>query len=65
MYIRNYLSLTPFFPIHDIRESVNQDLVLGREDFKDKVEMMSQRKVRKGTPGRPCVNEEEGIYYVY
>lgn len=51
--------------IHDIRESVNQELVLGREDFKDKIEKMLQRKVRKGTPGRPCVNEEEGIYYVY
>ena len=24
-----------------------------------------KRKVRKGMPGRPCVKEEEGVYYVY
>ena len=48
--------------LHDIRESVNQDLVLGRDDFKGKIEMMLNRTVRKGTPGRPCVKEEEGIY---
>jgi putative transposase len=51
--------------LHDIRESVNQDLVLGRDDFKDKVDMMLKRSVRKGIAGRPCVKEEEGIYYVY
>lgn len=50
--------------LQDIRETVNHDLVLGREGFKDKVESMLQRKVRKGNPGRPCV-KEEGICYVY
>ncbi|MDY6867056.1 MAG: transposase [Chloroflexota bacterium] len=50
--------------LYEIRETVNQGLVLGREDFKDKIESMLQRKVRKGKPGRPCV-KEEGVYYVY
>ena len=48
--------------LHDIRESVNQDLVLGRDDFKDKIEIMINRTVRKGIAGRPCVKEEEGKY---
>ena len=51
--------------LHKIRESVNQDLVLGRDDFKDKIEIMLERAVRKRTPGRPCVKETEGFYYVY
>lgn len=51
--------------LHDIRTTVNEELVLGREDFKDRIEMMLKRKVRKGQPGRPCVKEDEGIYYVY
>jgi len=50
--------------LHEIRETVNHDLVLGREDFKDKIETMLQRKVRKGKPSRPCV-KEDGAYYVY
>lgn len=51
--------------LHEIREATNQELVLGREDFKDRIENMLQRKVRKGMPGRPCVKEEKGVYYVY
>jgi len=51
--------------LHEIRDSVNQDLVLGREDFKDKIEAMLNRRVRKGFAGRPCVREEKGDYYVY
>jgi len=51
--------------IHEIRESVNQDLVLGRDDFKDRIEDMINRTVRKGVPGRPCVKEDEAFYYVY
>ena len=49
--------------LHDIRNSVNQDLVLGRDDFKDKIEGMINRTVRKGMPGRPCVKEAGSIYY--
>jgi len=39
--------------------------VFGRDDFKDKIEMMLERKVRKGKPGRPKIEEEQGVYYVY
>ena len=51
--------------LHEIRETTNQERVLGREDFKDRIEHMLQRKARKGTPGRPGVREEEGDYHVY
>jgi hypothetical protein len=30
--------------IHAIRDAVNQELVLGRDDFKDKIEQMSARQ---------------------
>jgi hypothetical protein len=50
--------------IHAIREALNQELVLGREDFKDKIERMSKRQVRPGQPGRPRVEEEQAVYYV-
>jgi putative transposase len=50
--------------IHAIREALNQEWVLGREDFKDKIERMSKRHVRPGQPGRPRVEEEQAVYYV-
>jgi hypothetical protein len=50
--------------IHAIREALNQEWVLGREDFKDKIERMSKRQVRPGQPGHPCVEEEQAVYYV-
>ncbi|HEY9200987.1 MAG TPA: transposase [Gammaproteobacteria bacterium] len=51
--------------LHEIREITNHELVLGREDFKDRIEMMLQRKTRKGVPGRPSVREKEICYGVY
>lgn len=50
--------------IHEIRDALNQELVLGRDDFKDKIEQMTKRQTREGLPGRPRVEEELGIYYV-
>ena len=44
--------------IHQIRESLNHELVLGRSYFKDKVEQMTQRQTRLGKSGRPRVREE-------
>lgn len=41
--------------IHSIREALNQELVLGRDDFKDKIEKMLNRQTRPGKPGRPCL----------
>jgi putative transposase len=52
--------------IHDIREALNQELVLGREDFKDKIERMTARQTRPGRSGRPKLEHAEesmGDYY--
>ncbi len=51
--------------VHAIRTLFNQELVLGREDFKDKIETMLRRQVRPGIPGRPRIEESSAIYYVY
>ena len=47
-----------------IRDSLNQELVLGRDDFKDKIEHMLKRQTRPGQPGRPRIAESASIYYV-
>lgn len=44
--------------IHEIRASRSQELVLGREDFKERIEKMTQRQTR------PRVEEGQGIYYI-
>ncbi len=49
--------------VHEIRETLNQELVLGRDDFKNKIETMLKRQTRPGTSGRPRVEEEQAIYY--
>ncbi len=51
--------------LNDIRDSVNQELVLGRAHYKDKIEQISKRQTRKGIPGRPRVEEELAGYYVW
>ena len=51
--------------IHQIRDALNHELVLGRSDFKDKIEKMTKRQTRAGKPGRPCVNETATEYYVW
>lgn len=49
--------------VHLIREALNQELVLGRDDFKLKIEKMTQRQTNPKPLGRPRVVEEErGIY---
>ena len=48
--------------VNDIREALNQELVLGRTDFKEKIEQMTQRQTRRGTPGRPRIEDERAIY---
>ncbi|OGI56374.1 MAG: transposase, partial [Candidatus Muproteobacteria bacterium RIFCSPHIGHO2_02_FULL_60_13] len=53
--------------VHDIREALNQELVLGREDFKIRIEQMTQRQTRPGRLGRPQTTDaEEAVsdYYV-
>lgn len=54
--------------LHSIREALNQELVLGREDFKDRIEQMTARQTRPGQNGRPRmsgVEEVVGDYYVF
>ncbi len=50
--------------IQEIREALTQELVLGRGDFKRRIEEMSHRQTRPGQPGRPWVREPSAIYYV-
>ena len=50
--------------VHEIRESLNHELVLGRTYFKDRIEEITKRQTRLGQPGRPRVEEEEGVYWV-
>ena len=50
--------------IHAIRDALSQELVLGRDKFKDKIEQMLKRQARPGQPGRPRIEEPASIYYV-
>jgi putative transposase len=50
--------------LREIREALNHELVLGRSYFKDKIEEITARQTRLGVPGRPRVEDEEGVYWV-
>jgi putative transposase len=58
---RNHLDVDT---LHDIREALNHELVLGRSYFKEKIEQMTNRQTELGLPGRPRIEEELGIYFV-
>ena len=47
-----------------VRTALNEELVLGRDNFKDRIEDMAQRRVRRGINGRPRIEEAPGAYYV-
>ncbi len=49
--------------IHAIRDALNQQLVLGRDDFKDKIEEMTHRQTRPKPLGRHRIKEDEVAYY--
>ena len=51
--------------LHEIRDSINHEWLLGDDRFKDDVEYTLQRRVRPGKPGRPKVEEGKGSYGVY
>ena len=51
--------------LHEIRESLNHELVLGRSHFKDKIEEITNRQTRLGIPGRPMIGEDGAVYVVY
>lgn len=48
--------------LHAVREALNQELVLGREDFKNTIEAMIKRQTLPGLPGRPRVDDVAGYY---
>lgn len=50
--------------LHEIRQALNHELVLGRSYFKDKIEAMIERQARLGIPGRPRAEEKDGVYYI-
>ena len=51
--------------LHSIRDALNHELVLGRSHFKDRIEAMTRRQARPGTPGRPRAEEEAGVYSLH
>lgn len=50
--------------LHAVREALNQELALGREDFKNTIEAAIKRQTRPGMPGRPRVGDEIAGYSV-
>lgn len=48
--------------LQDIRDSLNQELIYGRPEFKEKIESLTKRQVIPGKPGRPRVEEVGGSY---
>ena len=50
--------------LHDIRQALNHELVLGRSYFKEKIEQITHRQTELGIPGRPRITEELGAYFV-
>lgn len=50
--------------IHSIRETLNQELVLGRDDFKEKIKQMTKRQVEPTKMGRPRIEEVHGVYLI-
>jgi putative transposase len=51
--------------VHVIRDAINQELVVGSDRFKDKIEKTLQRSTRRKQAGRPCVKETNGQYDAY
>ena len=46
--------------LHEIREALNHETVLGRSYFKDKIEAITQRQARIGRAGRPSAQKNHG-----
>ena len=51
--------------VQQIRDALNQELVLGREDFKDRIEQTLNRQTRPGIPGRPRIEEQSAHYSTF
>ena len=51
--------------IHQIRDALNHELVLGRSYFKDKIEEITNKQTRLGQSGRSGVEEVCAEYYIF
>ncbi|MFW2373131.1 MAG: transposase [Gammaproteobacteria bacterium] len=49
--------------LHEIRQALNHEVVLGRSYFKDKIEEITCRQTRVVGPGRPRIEEDAGYYF--
>jgi len=47
-------------PLHEIRQALNNELVLGCSDFKDRIQDLTNRQARIGKPGRPRLKDTRG-----
>lgn len=45
--------------LRDIREALNQEMVVGSDRFKDDIDQMVDRRVRPGSPGRPTLKDRD------
>jgi len=63
-YQELFLNHLEYTALQEIRDALNQELVLGRGDFKDKIEQMTKRQTRRGKDGRPRIEEEVADYLV-
>jgi len=64
-YLQLFSDALGYKQLHNIRESLNRGLVLGSDQFKERIETMTNRPVTPGKAGRPAVKEGRGFYYLY
>ena len=50
--------------LHDIRHTLNHELVLGSDYFKSRIKALTRRQVSLGKPGRPRVEEKQAQYVI-
>jgi len=51
--------------LRSIRDALNKELVLGRDNFKNKLEEMTKRQVSPAKMGRPRIEDEAELYLVF
>jgi len=65
MHIGNYLIINSIkIKCIPLGSSLNQELVLAKDDFKEKLEQMTKRQVNPAAIGRPKISEEYGDYLI-
>jgi len=64
VYIKGFNQVVNVELLQEIREALNHELVLGSSYFKDRIERITERQARLGTPGRPKIEEMRANYIV-